>query len=171
MPLTFNVTAGTLPAGLTLSSSGTISGTPASASSGTFTVQVQDPDGNHSTATLSLAVLTPAIKIEASSVTLKGAKGTVKLACETATCNGKAEIVKTIREKVKKGKRTIEETKTIVLAGGSYTLAAGKAKGVVIRPSKTGHKDLHASKAKPLRETLLTTVTGGRSARRTVKVS
>jgi large repetitive protein len=170
VPLAFSVAAGTLPAGLTLSSTGTISGTP-SRTSGTFAVEVKDPYGDNSTATLSLAVLTPAIAVDVSSITLKGQKGTVKLACRTATCNGNAQIVKTVREKVKKGKRTIEETKTIVLASGAYTLAAGNAKSIVIKLTKTGSKELHPSKAKPLRETLLVTVTGGRSERRTVTLN
>lgn len=41
-PLTFVVTSGSLPAGLTLSSNGVISGTPSSSGSSAFTVQVRD---------------------------------------------------------------------------------------------------------------------------------
>ncbi len=41
-PYTWSVTAGSLPAGLSLSSSGTVSGTPTTAGAYTFTVQVSD---------------------------------------------------------------------------------------------------------------------------------
>ncbi len=44
-PYTWTVTAGTLPAGLTLSSGGVISGTPTTAGSSTFTVQAEDANG------------------------------------------------------------------------------------------------------------------------------
>ncbi len=41
-PYTYSVTAGTLPSGLTLASSGALSGTPSAAGTSTFTVQVKD---------------------------------------------------------------------------------------------------------------------------------
>jgi hypothetical protein len=187
-PYAFSVTAGALPAGLTLSSSGVISGTPTSASSSTFTVEVIDSYGVNSTASLSLGVSpapattpvttpvttpppTPTVKIESTSVKLQGKSGKVKLACSTAACAGKVEIVKTVREKVKKGKKTVEETKTLVLASGSYKLASGKTESVAIKLTATGHKDLRPSAAKPLHETVLATVTRGRSERRTVKLT
>jgi large repetitive protein len=187
-PLAFSITAGALPAGLTLSSSGTISGTPTSVSSSAFTVEVTDSYGSSSTASLSLSVSaapvttpvtppvmaparTPAVKIESTSIKLQGKSGKVKLACSTATCAGKIEIVKTVREKVKKGKKTVEETKTLVLASGSYKLAAGKTGSFVIKLNAIGRKDLRPSAAKPLHETLLATVTGGRTERRTVKLT
>ena len=45
-PYAWKVTAGSLPAGLTLNSNGTISGTPKKASTATFTVQATDA-GSH----------------------------------------------------------------------------------------------------------------------------
>jgi hypothetical protein len=209
-PLAFSITAGALPAGLTLSSSGTISGTPTSASSSTFTVEVTDAYGVAATAGLSLSVSAapftppvastpvattpvvtspvvthpvvttpvaktpvraPTVKIESTSIKLQGKSGNVKLACTTATCAGKMQIVKTVREKVKKGKKTVTRTKTLVLASGSYRLAVGKTKSFVIKLTTIGAKDLRASAARPLHETLLVTVTGGRTARRTVKLT
>ena len=53
---TFKVTSGSLPAGLAMNSSGEISGTPTTAGSSTFTVQVTDGDGNTATQTLTLTV-------------------------------------------------------------------------------------------------------------------
>jgi hypothetical protein len=53
---TFSIVSGTLPAGLTLSSSGAISGTPTKAGNYTFTAKVTDSRGNTDTVTCTLAV-------------------------------------------------------------------------------------------------------------------
>jgi hypothetical protein len=45
-PLTWSVIDGTLPAGLSMSADGVLSGTPTAATNSTFTVQVQDANGN-----------------------------------------------------------------------------------------------------------------------------
>lgn len=56
-PYVFSVPTGTLPAGLTLgSSSGVLSGTPTTAGSSTFTVQVADSETSPATATQSYTV-------------------------------------------------------------------------------------------------------------------
>ncbi|MEI9971262.1 MAG: putative Ig domain-containing protein [Ignavibacteriota bacterium] len=53
---TWTVTAGALPAGLTLSTAGAIAGTPSTAATATFTVQVMDSSSAKATAQLSIAV-------------------------------------------------------------------------------------------------------------------
>ncbi len=55
-PYTWSVTSGTLPAGLTLSTSGFISGTPTIQGSQTFTVQVTDSESPAATASASLTL-------------------------------------------------------------------------------------------------------------------
>ena len=56
-PLTWSITVGSLPAGLTLNAStGEISGTPTTTGSATFTVRVQDSSGQQQTATKSLTL-------------------------------------------------------------------------------------------------------------------
>ncbi len=55
-PYTWTVSAGSLPSGLILSSTGQISGTPGSSGTSTFTVQVTDAANNSQTAALSLVV-------------------------------------------------------------------------------------------------------------------
>jgi hypothetical protein len=54
--LTWSVTGGSLPAGLTLNSAGTISGTPAAAETSNFAVTVLDTFGQSDTQDLSIAV-------------------------------------------------------------------------------------------------------------------
>lgn len=53
-PYTWSATAGALPAGLTLSSAGVVSGTPSTAGTVTFTVQVQDALQQRASAQLSI---------------------------------------------------------------------------------------------------------------------
>jgi hypothetical protein len=55
-PLTFSVSAGSLPAGLTLSSAGVLSGTPVTAGTSTFTVTVTDAAGATATQDYTLTI-------------------------------------------------------------------------------------------------------------------
>jgi hypothetical protein len=55
-PYTWTVTTGTLPAGLTLSSAGVISGTPSADGSSTFTVQAEDSNGATQTKSFTLVI-------------------------------------------------------------------------------------------------------------------
>ncbi|WP_375423216.1 fibronectin type III domain-containing protein [uncultured Friedmanniella sp.] len=55
-PFTWSVASGTLPAGISLSSAGLLSGTPTTAASSTFTVQVSDASSQTATRTVTLVV-------------------------------------------------------------------------------------------------------------------
>lgn len=70
-PDTFSLVSGSLPAGLTLSSSGAISGTPTTPGTSTFTVRVADSQNpvDTATATLSLTI----VPVEVTPTTLPGA--------------------------------------------------------------------------------------------------
>jgi len=59
-PYTWTLASGTLPAGLTLSSAGAISGTPTTAATSSFTVQVKDSNNLTATKALSITVGTVA---------------------------------------------------------------------------------------------------------------
>ena len=75
-PYTWSVSAGTLPAGLTLNTTtGVISGTPSVASSSSFTVKVQDTLGATATQPLSIVVNPSAAPLTISTTTLSS--GTV----------------------------------------------------------------------------------------------
>lgn len=61
-PYTWSRTAGSLPAGLSLSSAGVISGTPTTAGTSNFTIQVKD--GNNTTAAVPLTItVVPAVSV------------------------------------------------------------------------------------------------------------
>lgn len=62
-PYAWSITSGTLPAGLTLSSAGVISGTPTSTASHTLTVQAADANGCKGTLSYTIAPACPAITI------------------------------------------------------------------------------------------------------------
>lgn len=64
-PYTWSVTSGSLPAGLTLSTGGVISGTPTSQQTSTFTVQASDSQtpATTATATLSLTINGPTFRL------------------------------------------------------------------------------------------------------------
>jgi hypothetical protein len=87
-PYSWSVSSGSLPAGLTLSTSGQISGTPTSAGTSSFTVKVTDSSSPAQTATASLSItitasVTP-VQITTSSLT-GGQTGTAYSATLSAT--------------------------------------------------------------------------------------
>ena len=69
-PYSWSVISGTLPAGLSLSSSGTLSGTPATVGSSTFTLQVADSSSPQLTATqaYTVTIVSAALSITTSSL-------------------------------------------------------------------------------------------------------
>uniref|UniRef100_UPI0037C5313D GEVED domain-containing protein n=1 Tax=Prosthecobacter sp. TaxID=1965333 RepID=UPI0037C5313D len=81
---TFTLSSGTLPAGLSLSSAGVISGTPTSTASATFTVRVVDANGCAATSTYTLAPGCAAIAISPVSLNA-GAQGVAYTAALSAT--------------------------------------------------------------------------------------
>ncbi|MBB5033349.1 putative Ig domain-containing protein [Prosthecobacter vanneervenii] len=62
-PYTFTITSGTLPAGLTLSSSGVLSGTATSTTTATFTVKATASDGCSGTANYTVTPVCPALSL------------------------------------------------------------------------------------------------------------
>jgi len=60
-PYTWSLSAGTLPAGVSLSAAGVLSGTPTTTGTSTFTVQLADAGGQKTTASLSVAVVAPLV--------------------------------------------------------------------------------------------------------------
>jgi hypothetical protein len=171
-PLSWSISAGALPKGFGLSSTGAILGSSSSAESGTATIEVKDADGASSTQALTLAVVVPSVTIDSSGVKLKGSKGSISLACNAAPCSGNAEIAQVVHTKVKKGHKTVEKTTTIVLASGSYRLATGANGIFTVKLTSIGRHDLaSASTHHPLHETLLATLLGGSTAKRSAKIT
>jgi hypothetical protein len=84
-PYTWAVTAGALPAGLSLSSAGAITGTPSGAGTSTFTAQVTDAVAATATRALSITITATAVLTITTSSLPDGSLGTAYSAALTAT--------------------------------------------------------------------------------------
>ncbi len=71
-PLAWSVTAGALPAGLRLDSTGVLSGTPVRADTASFTATVRDAAGRASSKPLTLLVCAPALQMQPGDVLVLG---------------------------------------------------------------------------------------------------
>jgi hypothetical protein len=167
-PFTFVQSAGALPAGLSLSSSGLVSGTPTKAGGTAFAVTITDANGaNSQNVDLSLDIATPIISLSARPLDFTGARAPVKLGCASAPCVGSVRLTETAQEKVDGHLRST----TVVLAAGAYTARAGQRTSAEITLTPEGahlfrHHTKHARK-----ETLIASVAGGTAATATVAVS
>jgi hypothetical protein len=65
---TWSITAGSLPAGLSLAASGAITGTPTATGTSSFSVQVKDSSNATATAALSITIAAPALSVSTSSL-------------------------------------------------------------------------------------------------------
>ena len=79
-PYTWSISAGSLPAGLTLATTGVISGTPSSAGTANFTVEVKDSESTPQTATANLSVTVNPVSLSITTTSLpNGTVGTAYL--------------------------------------------------------------------------------------------
>jgi hypothetical protein len=141
LPDTFSLASGTLPAGLTLSGSGTISGTPTAPGTASFTVKNTDGFGVVVTSPQSITVLAPSIRLASSKAPLNARGVQLELYCGTDACSGSGKLTMTKRVKVKKGKKTRTKTEKIVLASGSYGVSANKTGAAILKLTKAGVRE------------------------------
>ena len=87
-PYSWSVSSGSLPAGLTLSSAGVISGTPSTAGSSTFSVIAADADDSTATQALSLKVDLPSSLGPGTSITLTSGESVLVPSGTTIVLNG-----------------------------------------------------------------------------------
>lgn len=111
----------------------------------------------------------PVITTSASKLRVSKGSTTVIIKCANATCTGTAQLVQTVIVKHRKGKKKISKKTTLVLASGSYSLAAGKTGPITLRLTKAGKRKL--ASAHHLSPKLLVSVTGGKRLEKTVQLS
>ena len=87
---TWSLSAGTLPAGLTLSTAGVLSGTPTTAASSTFTVKVTDGAARTTTRSFTVVVAAP---LSVSAATAAGATVGVAYSVQLAATGGTTPYV------------------------------------------------------------------------------
>jgi hypothetical protein len=113
----------------------------------------------------------PVIELASSKLVVSGSSARVPIVCAGATCTGTIELTGQVVVKHRKGKRTISKKQTVVLAKGSYSLAAGKSATIVVRLTTAGKSALAKSKGHKLSAKTIVTVTGGTTLKSAVVLS
>jgi len=113
----------------------------------------------------------PVVAIMGSKVVVSGRSATVHIVCSDAACAGSAELTLRIVVKHRKGKKTVSRKETLVLAKGSYSLAAGKSGTLVLRLTAAGKARLAHVKHHPLTAKLSVSVKGGKTTLESVRIS
>ena len=92
-PYTFSISAGTLPAGLTLNAStGVVSGTPTTAGTSSFTVKVTDAKNATATFATSITILSSMLTVAVTASTATAAPGATVTYTITATNSGQTTL-------------------------------------------------------------------------------
>ena len=120
-------------------------------------------------ATFTVANPVPVIKAVGSRFKVKKNATSVTLTCSSAApCVGSIKAVEVTTIVKHKGKKTTRKKQTLVLASGSYSLAAGKSGAVTLRMSAAGKKKL--AKAHRASPKLIVLVSGGKAVERKVQL-
>ena len=140
---------------------------PASGGPGTTTARPTTDKTATSDLTPTLTAV-PLVTLMTSRLTVSGGVAPVHVACSRAACRGLVELVVQAREQHHKG-RTAVQGVTLVLAAGSFSLAEGKSRTIVLHLTIAGRKMLaHASTHHPIAAKLTLSVKGGKAATRSV---
>jgi hypothetical protein len=162
-PFSFALTSGALPAGLSLSASGVVSGTPVKAGGSAFAVTVTDANAISSAPlNVSLVIATPVISLTPTRVKVVGGAIPVSVTCSAAPCTGHLVL----DESVTVTKHHKKQLKSVALAATIYRLSAGQGGTFDLTLTPTGHRvlsrrALKKAKKHPLHEMLQATVAGG----------
>ncbi len=139
----FTVTAGTLPSGLSLDgSNGTLSGTPTSGGTASFTVQVADPGPPSQLASvpLQIQVLVPTVVLLGHRLVNHAGVFQAVVGCRSARCTGSV----TFRATIVSGKGSKRHTRHLTVASTSFDLAAGAHANLRCRLDRIGRRLLAA---------------------------
>lgn len=113
----------------------------------------------------------PQIEVASAKIFVAGgsARG-VQLVCAGATCQGSIELTMQVAVKHREGHRTVSRKQTMVLAKGTFSIAAGQSSPVVLHLTAAGRKELAHVKRHPLRVKLALSLTGGAARGQSVLV-
>jgi hypothetical protein len=113
----------------------------------------------------------PVLTLSSTKLVVSGGSARVPIACANAACKGTIELTAQVVVKHRKGKKTTSKKTTVVLAKGSYSLAAGKTATIVLELTAAGKSTLAQAKSHKLSATASVTVTGGKTANGSVLLS
>jgi hypothetical protein len=113
---------------------------------------------------------TPLVTLMASKLVVSAASAPVRVACSEATCQGSIELTVQVVAKRHQGKSAVTHRETLVLATGSFTLAEGKNRTVILRLTAAGKKLLAHARRHPIAAKLILSVHDGKTATRSVLV-
>jgi len=114
-------------------------------------------------------VTTPRVTLTATKLLVSEGSAPVHVACSEATCQGSIELVMQVAAKRHQGKSAVARKETLVLATGSFSLADGKSRTVVLRLTAAGKRMLaDASKHHPIGAKLMVSVKNGKATTKPV---
>jgi hypothetical protein len=112
---------------------------------------------------------TPLVTLTASKLVISGGSAPVRVACSQATCQGLIELVVQVVAKHHLGKAAVARKQTLVLATGSFSLAEGHSRTVILHLTAAGKKMLaHANRRHPIAAKLILSVKGGKATTKPV---
>jgi hypothetical protein len=118
-----------------------------------------------------VSVHVPAITVSSTRLPASHGHLSVKLSCTGAACNGSLRVTIRVAYRIRRHGHTVTLHRTVVLAQGTYSLAADSAATIALRETAAGHARLaHASRT-PVIAQLLGSVTGGAGLTVSVHVS
>ncbi len=142
----------------------------ASATSNTLTVSLPPAATPTATPTATPAAA-PVVVLSSSKIIVSGSSARVPIACADANCSGTIELTEQVLVKHRKGKKTITRKETLILAEGSYSLAAGHSATISVHVTPKGRIALAAAKHHQLAVKALASVSGGKTAQKSVALS
>ena len=104
----------------------------------------------------------PVIKITTSKLSVSKNATKVGISCTSAACAGTVKAIETVITKHHKGHRTIVKKEKIVVASGSYSLAAGQSEMVTLHLTGIGKSKLAKAPHHHLAVKLVASLTGGK---------
>jgi hypothetical protein len=113
----------------------------------------------------------PSASIVATKVHVSGKSISVRVQCSGAPCRGTIELTLQVAVKHRKGRKTVVHEQTLVLAKGSFSLAAGKSDVLALRLTAAGKTKLAHAKHHPLASRFILSVRGGRTTTKSVLAS
>jgi hypothetical protein len=120
----------------------------------------------------SLPQTTPLVTLTGSKVVVSGGSAPVRVACSQATCQGLIELVVQVVAKHHLGKAAVARKETLVLATGSFSLAKGRSRTVILHLTAAGKKMFaHANGRRPILAKLTLSVKGGEAVTESVLVT